>query len=143
MCFGMISAGGSAGELTPDRWETSWQQGRERRGARRAVRRRPARPPTRSNNRWSHSPSNSAASPAPCRRKRKGGSIAFRSRHVDEPRVAADLAVLHEAGSLVGLEVDLHLLAAIRAGHEEFIHAENGGCGDNGSVSSAASVNVN
>jgi hypothetical protein len=39
----------------------------------------------------------------------------------DAPRVAAHLAVLHEAPAHVGLEINLDLLAAIRAYHLELI----------------------
>ena len=35
------------------------------------------------------------------------------------PRVAAHLAVLHDAAVYVGLEVDLNLLAAVRTYHHE------------------------
>jgi hypothetical protein len=36
------------------------------------------------------------------------------TRHVDTPWIAADLAVLNEAAVDVSLDIDLHLLAAIR-----------------------------
>jgi len=40
--------------------------------------------------------------------------ILVSTRHVDAPRIAADLAVLNEAAADVRLDVDLQLLAAKR-----------------------------
>ena len=48
-------------------------------------------------------------------------AIVAGSEDADAPRVAAHLAVLHEAASHVGLEVDLDLLAAVRTGDLELI----------------------
>ena len=47
------------------------------------------------------------------------GPIVVSARHDDAPRIAADLAVLNEAAVDVRLDVDLHLLAAVRARHDE------------------------
>ena len=52
------------------------------------------------------------------------GSVVARSPDADAPRVAAHLAVLHEAASHVRLEINFHRFAAIRARHDEFIHTE-------------------
>ena len=37
------------------------------------------------------------------------------------PRIAAHLAVLHEAAARVGLDVDLHFLTAVRTRHDELV----------------------
>src|SRR5262249_36210824 len=50
------------------------------------------------------------------------GSVVALSCHEDPPGVAADLAVLNEAAADVGLEIDLDLLAAVRAGDDELVH---------------------
>src|SRR5439155_15427751 len=41
--------------------------------------------------------------------------------HADPPRIAAHLAVLHEAALHVGLDIDLQLLTAIGTCHEKFV----------------------
>ena len=43
------------------------------------------------------------------------------SRHAYAPRVAADLAVLHEAALHVGFDVDFDRLATVRTGHQVLI----------------------
>src|SRR5439155_25620695 len=43
--------------------------------------------------------------------------------HAHEPRVAADLAVLHEAAAHVLFDVDLDLLATVRARDEEGVQS--------------------
>ena len=48
-------------------------------------------------------------------------AVVARARDTHPPRVAADFAVLDEAAFHVGLEIDLDLLAAVRARHEELI----------------------
>jgi hypothetical protein len=47
--------------------------------------------------------------------------IVVSTRHADAPWIAADLAVLDEAAMDVGLDVDLHLLAAKRTGDQELV----------------------
>ena len=48
------------------------------------------------------------------------------SYHAHAPRIAADLAVLDEAAAHVGLDVDLDLFAAVRAGNQEaIVHLSN------------------
>jgi len=47
-------------------------------------------------------------------------------RYMQLPRVAADFAVLNERASDVGLEVNLHLFTAVRAGEVELrIHGKD------------------
>jgi hypothetical protein len=43
------------------------------------------------------------------------------TRHVDAPWIAADLAVLNEGVVDVGLDVDLHLLAAKRTNDQKLV----------------------
>ena len=49
------------------------------------------------------------------------GPLFASTRHVDAPRVAADLAVLNEAAGDVRLNVDLQLLAAKRTRDQELV----------------------
>src|SRR5437867_13374331 len=48
-------------------------------------------------------------------------AVIARARDTHSPRVAADFAVLDESAFDVGLEIDLDLLAAVRARHEKLI----------------------
>jgi len=41
------------------------------------------------------------------------------ARDANQPRIATDLAILHERAPHVGLEIDLHCLATVRALHYE------------------------
>ena len=49
-------------------------------------------------------------------------TILATSPDVHAPRVAAHLTVLNERAAGIGFDVDLHLLATVRAGDEEVIH---------------------
>src|SRR4029450_5107515 len=55
--------------------------------------------------------------------------ILVTTRHVHSPRIAADLAVLDERAFHVGLDIDLHLLAAEGTCDQEFVrHADECYC---------------
>jgi hypothetical protein len=47
--------------------------------------------------------------------------IVISTGHVDAPGIAADLAILNEAAADVRFHVDLHLLAAERTRHQEYV----------------------
>ena len=51
------------------------------------------------------------------------------TRHGNAPGIAADFAILNEAAVYISLDVDLQLLAAKRARHQEFIrHLQRSYC---------------